>query len=397
MGEVDSTMSSLGLATARRQLGASDKEPEHAGSLADIQAENTELKKMIESLQFFDNPDVMCESEKTIVRHVFTTVANAETLLVSEFVLLNDRLGTSIQKEDQSELLAAFGLTEDGPITCETFLSWYLNPDNRFVDSKKKGTAKFDLERADMAVRPSAEQFLLHKLRSHEINVFGTFEYRVAFSYQHQPISPWHDIPLFPHQAPSDEVHFICEIPKYTRNKFEIATGEYLNRIKQDVAHGVLREYKHGDMCFNYGALPQTWEDPQHFSEETQAKGDNDPLDAIEMGLTPMSTGEVKKVRVLGVLALIDSGETDWKIITLRVDDFLADKVHTLDELECVLPGAVGALREWLRVYKVCTGKPQNTFGFEGSCMNKEFAMKIIHENHEMWTTLVSQQPQEII
>ena len=27
-----------------------------------------------------------------------------------------------------------------------------------------------------------------------------------------------------------------------------------------------------GDMCFNYGALPQTWEDPSHFSEETQAK-----------------------------------------------------------------------------------------------------------------------------
>ena len=53
---------------------------------------------------------------------MFTTVANAETLLVSEFVLLNDRLGTSIQKEDQSELLAAFGLVEDGAISCETFL-----------------------------------------------------------------------------------------------------------------------------------------------------------------------------------------------------------------------------------------------------------------------------------
>ena len=35
-----------------------------------MQAENNELKKMIESLQFFDNPDVMCESEKTIVRCV---------------------------------------------------------------------------------------------------------------------------------------------------------------------------------------------------------------------------------------------------------------------------------------------------------------------------------------
>ena len=28
-----------------------------------------------------------------------------------------------------------------------------------------------------------------------------------------------------------------------------------------------------------------------------------------------MKTGEVRRVRVLGVLALIDSGETDWKVI----------------------------------------------------------------------------------
>ena len=28
-----------------------------------------------------------------------------------------------------------------------------------------------------------------------------------------------------------------------------------------------------------------------------------------------MKTGAVTKVRVLGVLALIDSGETDWKVI----------------------------------------------------------------------------------
>ena len=94
-----------------------------------------------------------------------------------------------------------------------------------------------------------------------------------------------------------------------------------------------------------------------------QAKGDNDPLDAVEMGLIPMKTGEVKRVRVLGVLALIDNGETDWKIITISVDDLLADRIHTLDELECVLPGAVGALREWLRNYKVCTGKPEVTPG----------------------------------
>lgn len=31
--------------------------------------------------------------------------------------------------------------------------------------------------------------------------------------------------------------------------------------------------------------------------------------------------GEVIKVKVLGVLAMIDEGETDWKVIAINVDD----------------------------------------------------------------------------
>lgn len=46
------------------------------------------------------------------------------------------------------------------------------------------------------------------------------------------------------------------------RAKFECATGELYNPIKQDTQHGKLRYYKHGDMMFNYGFFPQTWEDP---------------------------------------------------------------------------------------------------------------------------------------
>lgn len=61
------------------------------------------------------------------------------------------------------------------------------------------------------------------------------------------------------------------------KNKFvpRIATGEAMNPIKQDVKNGVLREYKWGDMLFNYGAFPQTWEDPKHVSEDTGYPGDN--------------------------------------------------------------------------------------------------------------------------
>eukprot|EP00656_Telonema_subtile_P017942 TRINITY_DN19675_c0_g1_i2.p1 TRINITY_DN19675_c0_g1~~TRINITY_DN19675_c0_g1_i2.p1 ORF type:complete len:350 (+),score=86.81 TRINITY_DN19675_c0_g1_i2:2-1051(+) len=281
--------------------------------VATLAAENLELKKMVDALKFFDDPDVMSSREKGIIRHTFQSIAGPNgTLHVREFKLLNDRIGTNIQDKDTALIEEQLGIESDASIKVEDFLRWYCNPENDFVFKNKDAKDRFDLSGGSILMDGS--EFAISKLRYHDINVPGTFEYRVSFSYNHKPISPWHDIPLFPHNAPEDEVHFICEIPKYTRAKFEIATDEPLNRIKQDVAHGVLREYKHGDMCFNYGALPQTWEDPAHFSEETQAKGDNDPLDAIEMGLTPMRTGEVRAVRVLGVLALIDSGETDWKV-----------------------------------------------------------------------------------
>ena len=37
--------------------------------------------------------------------------------------------------------------------------------------------------------------------------------------------------------------------------------------------------------------------------------------------------GEVKQVKVLGAIALIDEGETDWKILTIDITDPLADKI----------------------------------------------------------------------
>jgi hypothetical protein len=52
----------------------------------------------------------------------------------------------------------------------------------------------------------------------------------------------------------------LAQIPKWTRAKYEIATGEEFNPIKQDTKNGKLRNYNFGDMLFNYGAFPQTWE-----------------------------------------------------------------------------------------------------------------------------------------
>ena len=41
---------------------------------------------------------------------------------------------------------------------------------------------------------------------------------------------------------------------------------------------------------------------------DTQAKGDNDPLDVCEIGQRVWERGQVRQVKVLGTLALIDEG-----------------------------------------------------------------------------------------
>ena len=54
---------------------------------------------------------------------------------------------------------------------------------------------------------------------------------------------------------------------------------------------GVLREFKKGDIFFNYGCLPRTWEDPTFVHPDCNVRGDNDPLDVCEIGLKIINPG----------------------------------------------------------------------------------------------------------
>lgn len=44
---------------------------------------------------------------------------------------------------------------------------------------------------------------------------------------------------------------------------------------------------------------------------------------------------------MLGVLAMIDDGELDWKLIAIKSDDPLASQLHDIDDVESKLPGVV--------------------------------------------------------
>jgi len=223
-----------------------------------------------------------------------------------------------------------------------------------------------------------------------------TLEYRItANSECGRVVSLWHDISLT-YIDPESKLdtaclNFVCEIPKFTRKKYEIATDEIGNPIKQDEKKGTLREFKKGDIFFNYGCLPQTWEDPTHIHPDAEGcRGDNDPLDVCEIGARIIQPGSVRPTKVLGVLCMIDEGEADWKVVTIDAEDKWAPFLNDIEDVEEQMPGMLDAIREWFRTYKIPDGKPPNVFGLEERFMNKAYADAVIDECHVAWQELVS-------
>ncbi|XP_058150598.1 inorganic pyrophosphatase 2, mitochondrial isoform X1 [Dasypus novemcinctus] len=265
-------------------------------------------------------------------------------------------------------------------------------------------------------------------------------------------ISPFHDIPLkadsteesdIPTKRARNDEHknvfnMVVEVPRWTNAKMEIATDEPLNPIKQDVKDGKLRYvaniFPHKGYIWNYGALPQTWEDPHQKDKSTDCCGDNDPIDVCEIGSKIFSRGEVIRVKILGILALIDEGETDWKLIAINVNDPEASKFngkqillkqlgthlplgtsqvwfpvppkenkpdskltqrddatqrHNIGDVRKYKPGYLEATLNWFRIYKVPEGKPENQFAFNGEFKNKAFALEVIESTHKCWKALL--------
>lgn len=161
------------------------------------------------------------------------------------------------------------------------------------------------------------------------------------------------------------------------------------NPIVQDTKKGKLRYvrnlFPYKGYIHNYGAIPQTWEDPAHVDVNTGAKGDGDPIDVCEIGEEVGHVGQVKQVKVLGTVALIDEGETDWKVIAIDVKDPLADKLNSLSDVEEHFPGLLAATRHWFRDYKRPDGKPSNEFAFGGKAKEADFTLEIIDACHKAW------------
>ncbi|KAG2181019.1 hypothetical protein INT43_008601 [Umbelopsis isabellina] len=230
-------------------------------------------------------------------------------------------------------------------------------------------------------------------IKTRVVGAPNTLEHRIYFEKNGVPLSPFHDIPLFAN-AEKTIFNMVVEIPRWTNGKLEISKEDALNPIKQDIKKGKLRFvrncFPHKGYIWNYGALPQTWEDPNQINAETKARGDNDPIDVCEIGEQVAYPGQIKQVKVLGVMALLDEGETDWKVLVIDVNDPLAPKLNDIEDVEKHLPGLVRATNEWFRIYKIPDGKPENVFAFSGEAKNKKYATDVIFETHEAWKAMMS-------
>ncbi|KAL2000297.1 hypothetical protein VTN02DRAFT_3303 [Thermoascus thermophilus] len=221
-------------------------------------------------------------------------------------------------------------------------------------------------------------------------------EYRVYIEQDSKKVvSAWHDVPLY-QDAEKQVLNMVVEIPRWSNAKMEasphplplplrngiwrmvkqIAKDEFLNPIKQDMKKGQPR---------------YTWEDPAIIDPHTGKRGDDDPLDVCELGSDVAATGQVKQVKLLGCLAVLDEGETDWKLIVIDVHDPLAARMDTVADVEAHMPTFLDTMKGWFRVYKVPDGKGENEIAMGAQVMDRSFAKDLIESCHASWQTLLKE------
>lgn len=129
----------------------------------------------------------------------------------------------------------------------------------------------------------------------------------------------WHDID----PGTAEEMNVIVEINKGSKNKYEIDKETGLIALDRAL-------HSAQDFPFDYGFVPKTlWDD-------------GDPLDVMILTTYPLLPGILVRVRPIAVMDMIDSGDSDAKILAVPTDDprwkdvqDLGDvNKHTLKEIQ---------------------------------------------------------------
>ncbi len=146
-------------------------------------------------------------------------------------------------------------------------------------------------------------------------------------------IHPWHDVEVGK-KAP-EVINAIIEIPKDSQIKYELDKDTGLLKLDRYLYSSV---HYPGD----YGFVPQTlWDD-------------NDPLDVIILTGRPVYPMTLVKIRVIGVLRMIDNDEKDDKIIAVYDDDPRFKEFQSINDIPM---HTIAELKHFFETYKQLQGK----------------------------------------
>jgi len=168
---------------------------------------------------------------------------------------------------------------------------------------------------------------------------------------------PWHDIEIGD-KAP-EIITAVIEIPKDSRIKYELDKETGLLKMDRFLFSAV---HYPGD----YGLVPRTlWDD-------------NDPLDIIILTGRPLYPLTLTKVRVIGVLRMIDGDEKDDKIIAVYNDDPRYSEYQNISDIPA---HTKEELRHFFETYKELQGKKVEVLEILG----KEHALKDVERAQKMY------------
>ena len=165
----------------------------------------------------------------------------------------------------------------------------------------------------------------------------------------------WHEI----ESGEEDKINVIIETPRGSRNKYEIDKKTGL--IALDRALHTAQSFP-----TDYGFVPQTlWED-------------NDPLDVVVLSSFDLSPGILVKVRLVGMIDMIDSGESDVKIIGVPAED---PRWSHVKDIEDVNQHTLREVSHFFRTYKDLQDKVVEIRGI----MGKKDALESFRKSKELY------------
>src|SRR3990167_2809458 len=111
-----------------------------------------------------------------------------------------------------------------------------------------------------------------------------------------------------------ETITMIVEIPRGSKNKYEIDKKTGL--IKLDRAMKTSQDYP-----FDYGFVPQTlWDD-------------GDALDVVLLTTYPLAPGILVEARPVGIMTMVDGGQSDDLVIAVPKSDPRFDEVLNLSDV----------------------------------------------------------------